>query len=130
MRKALIYLNLTFIIFTFSCNKEKYLSTTIIKGCGSIKLYVERYQVGWIHSNYLTDSISFRKFIGLYDFEHEIYFYDCRNDSIYITKIETGSKNCHEVTLKNGVKKIECDRDTIEQKVFKLSTLQKQHKFE
>ena len=45
---------------------------------------------------YLTDSTNFRTFFLARDLEHERFVYECKKDSVYLSVIENGSKNCHE----------------------------------
>ena len=66
-------------------------------------LYIESYTVfaeggavgGVMRSDYLTDSINFRRYIGTFDEAHEKYFYVCKGDSVYAQKtvFEEDAKN-------------------------------------
>lgn len=80
--------------FMIGCSNEKKQSNYkfTIHTCSN--LFVEVRQVfgsgaygGDLHSNYLTDSISFRLFIGEYDNYDEGFIYDCKGDSIIVKKI-------------------------------------------
>ena len=48
------------------------------------KLYVETYRVGGLKSDYLTDSVNFRKYIGSYDDEQGMISFRCKEDSIFV----------------------------------------------
>lgn len=54
-------------------------------------LFVECYSTGIIgnlSADYLTDSVSFRKYIGTFDDEQGYFYYQCRGDSILVEKKE------------------------------------------
>lgn len=57
--------------------------------CGRT-LYIEEFLVNkfGVNEEYLTDSVSFRLFVGKVDVEHETLLYNCENDSIKIEKYE------------------------------------------
>src|ERR1700683_980176 len=91
--------------------KTKYIAvaTTIILFTGCIrkykwtlpicdKLYVEVYNVNpaGVYSEYLTDSLSFRLYVGKIDFESERYLYHCSGDSI---AIETLARDTSSIKL-------------------------------
>jgi len=108
-------------------NKEKHVSTRSI--CDSNILFVETYTIfgsgaygGDRVSNYLTDSVNFRFFIGAYDNAHENYTYLCKGDTIYIDKI-----SIEEEGIPYNTKTI---TKVIEKREVHLKTLQKQHNFE
>jgi hypothetical protein len=111
-----------------SCTK-KYKFTSAV--CDK-KLFVEVFNVNpfGVDADYLTDSLNFRKYIGDCDSEHEIHSYTCKGDSLYIIKMENGSKNCQEIVLPSGHITIRCDVDTIRSEIFSMSTLKREHKFE
>ena len=86
---------LFFFCFMFSCkndrNKDKH--TSIVRICTK-NLFVETYTIfgggaygGDKVSDYLTDSINFRIYIGTYNNGDEAYSYECRGDSINIYKV-------------------------------------------
>lgn len=73
-------------------------------------------------SDYLTDSINFRMYIGTFDNAHENFTYECKGDSIYIEKVSIEEEGIPYNT-KSVVK-------VIEKKTVDLKTLRKQNKFE
>lgn len=60
-----------------------------VKVCDG-KLYVERFNVNpaGVDADYLTDSLSFRIYVGNWDNEHENFTYGCNADSVFIEKID------------------------------------------
>jgi hypothetical protein len=76
---------MTFSLLYSGCIKE-HKSTTKI--CGG-QLYVETFNVNpaGVDEDYLTDSLSFRIFVGKFDNEHENFSYVCNGDSIRIMKL-------------------------------------------
>jgi len=80
-----LFLSLTCFVF-FGCFK-KYSAT--IRVC-SDGLYVEGFQVNpaGVYADYLTDSATFRVYIGKFDPEQNYYYYRCAGDSVYVTKIQ------------------------------------------
>lgn len=58
-----------------------------IKLCDD-KLYVEVFNVNpaGVDADYLTDSLTFRYYVGKWDNEHENFNYTCKGDSIIILK--------------------------------------------
>ncbi|MFL9485563.1 hypothetical protein ACI6Q2_22470 [Chitinophagaceae bacterium LWZ2-11] len=98
-------------------DKKKYYGS--FKTCNN--LYVEIYTItgggaygGDLMSHYITDSISFRKFIGLFDSAQEAYEYECKNDSLIVKKYSI-----------NGTKS-----NVIEEKSLFIEDLKKQKKME
>jgi hypothetical protein len=83
----LIFFSLLFIAYFNSKNKGEYKST--IDVCESLKVEVFCLSNNGafgseIKSNYLTDSINFRVFVGKYDEGTNYYSYKCNNDTIII----------------------------------------------
>ena len=76
---------ITFSLLYIGCIK-KHKSTTKI--CGG-QLYVESFNVNsaGVDEDYLTDSLSFRVYVGKFDNEHENFSYVCNEDSIRIMKL-------------------------------------------
>jgi hypothetical protein len=58
------------------------------KVCGD-KLYVENFNINpfGVDEDYLTDSMSFKIYIGKFDNEHENFSYVCSGDSIKVLKL-------------------------------------------
>lgn len=101
--KKWLFFCLLFFLFT-GCNsdrnKDKYRSTVNI--CK--KLYVETFAIigGGAYgsdrvSDYLTDSINFRNYIGTYDNNDEGYSYKCVGDSITIYKVTGRSESKNKI---------------------------------
>lgn len=93
--------------------------------CGC-NLYSERFNVfnqgAWgtgLNSEYLTDSISFRKFLGTYDEGYENINISCKGDSIIITK--TGTEF---ISIQWSYPRV------LERKSYSLSELKKRHDFD
>ena len=89
-----LFLFLLIVILLQSCYDDKsrksYDDTFDV--CGG-KYFVEKFTVfgngafgSDQKSNYLTDSSTFRIFVGTFDEGHEVYNYSCAGDSIYIVK--------------------------------------------
>ena len=82
-------------------------------------IFVETYKVSEkepdLRSNFLTDSMQFRVFVGLYRESEGSFSYTCEGDSIIADKLlwEKGES-----------------RKIIDTKVFSLSKLQKKHSFD
>jgi len=111
------------IVFFFSCtdemSKEKLYGK--IKICDD--LLIESYVIfgsgafgGDMHSNYLTDSIHFRVFIGKEDTYNEVITVKCNGDLLSVEKLRTDEKNDSLVLL--------------EKKILSKSKLIKEGKFE
>ncbi len=68
-----------------SCYKNYKVTARV---CNS-NLYEEIYEVtaAGVYASYLTDSISFRIYIGKYDPESGYYNFICKGDSLYIEKL-------------------------------------------
>lgn len=119
-----------FIFFLISCrnDRSKDRLKAIIPICNQ-RLFVEKYEVwgggaydGDMISDYLTDSINFRLYIGTFDNAHENYTYVCKGDSVYIEKVSIEEEGIPYNT--RVITKV------IERKSVDLKVLQKQHKFE
>ena len=80
--KFIIVILITFVLA--GCH-EKYNRT--ISVCDG-KLFVERYEHSFIDVAYyyLTDSTSFRMYVGKFDNEHAGYSFKCYNDSLSISE--------------------------------------------
>ncbi len=109
-------------------NKKYHTGTTDI--CPHHHLYVETYTVfaeggaigGTMASDYLTDSVSFRIYIGTFEEGEETYLYKCADDSIKIEKIRMDEEGAPYDT--------KFVRRVIERNSMNIKTLQKQSKFE
>lgn len=111
----------SFICLVYGCinkkSKKKLFSTKSV--CNG--LWREKFTVfsggahsAELYSDYLTDSVNFRAYIGTHD-EHENFEYKCNGDSILVQKFTFKDSNVSTVLLKL---------------TFTLSNLQKEHKFE
>ena len=91
--------------------------------------YVERFNVfssggaygGTISSNYLTDSLNFRIFIGTFDEDDEKFMYSYHGDSIIIEKW-----NFERLSLYNA----SFSKKLVSRKAYSLSQLKQSKKFE
>ncbi len=99
-------------------SKKKFFGSNIV--CNN--LIREKYVVGsWgalsaeTYSDYLTDSINFRVYIGTHD-EDENFEYDCSNDSIYVIRL--------------SIKGIEKAKVIDTSKIYSLSELKRERIFE
>ena len=94
-------------------------------------LFVEVYNVNpaGVDADYLTDSISFRKYIGKYDEEHENYSYTCKGDSVYIMKTVRGNRWAKWDTAANGTMTVISNFDTIQNLMFSITQLKKLDNF-
>ena len=86
--------------------KKRYPKTTL-KICN--KLYVQLYRDvatgaygGDIISDYLTDSLNFRIYIGYYNDNEGYYRYECSGDSILVEKVKTFEDSKPIVTERRG----------------------------
>ena len=79
---------------------------------------------------YLTDSNNFRTFFLAQDLEHDFFKYDCKKDTIFLIKVETGNKNCREYRDSAGRMGFVCDKDTVVNTFFLISKLIAEKKFE
>src|ERR1022692_2187601 len=83
----------------FSCNNDKERHTFSFKT--DCNLYVEVYAVGLLRnmsSHYVTDSTSFRLYIGTFDDESGGYQYLCKGDRLIINTIVNGVGNTKKVS--------------------------------
>ena len=121
MQKTITVVLFTVCVLFFSC-KKKFLYTKTI--CSN-KIFVEVYEVNpfGVDEEILTDSTNFRMSIGDRDDVNENFKYECNGDSILITKINFGNKNCHWDTLSTGYRRMICDTVIIEKKALSLKTL-------
>jgi hypothetical protein len=110
-------------VICFGCNidrrKTKHSST--VRVCNK-NLFVETYEIvgggaygGDLVSDYLTDSVNFRIYIGTYDNGDEGYSYKCTGDSVDINKV-TGRR--------------ENDNKIVDKKIYSLLGLEKKKIFE
>ncbi len=116
-------------LFILSCAEKKYKRTKKIIGRN---LYVEVFTANSLGLNqeYLTDSLSFRIYIGTVDEEHDYYTYQCRGDSLYIKKVLTGNKNCRWEIVQDSLKTLICDTEFVVKKPISLTQLKTKGKFE
>jgi hypothetical protein len=135
MKKVPNYFKMSwFVVFfpllQFGCrsDKSKANHSSTIEVCDKT-LFVEKYTIagGGAHggdriSDYLTDSINFRMYIGTFDNAHENFTYECKGDSVYIEKVRMEEEGIPYNT-KTIVK-------VIEKKIVDLKMLRKQKKFE
>jgi hypothetical protein len=117
MMKIKLLYTFCFSLLFASCGR-RYLSTG--KACNGA-LYIEFFRVNavGIDAEYLTDSVSFRHYIGTFDPEHERYTYTCNGDSIDIKKFRRGDSDVPDTVAK-----------LMEHKVINLAILRREHKFE
>ncbi len=93
-----------FSVFLASCYKKYSRTITVCDG----NLFVERYRNNFIDVAYyyLTDSSSFKIYVGKFDNEHGGYFIKCLNDSITIAETYEGKviniRNYNLVDLRKG----------------------------
>jgi len=121
---VIIYLGLTSLISCRSNNqysKKHHLYTDLIAD----RLYIEGYQIesygvgGDVYSIYLTDSLSFRKFISLY-YDNESFNYNIDKDEVVIIKKEESG----------GVNMPKFKKKIIEEYKFSLKKLKEKKEFE
>ena len=89
------------------CNKDLFVETYIIFGGGAFG--------GDRVSDYLTDSVNFRMYVGTYDDGDEAYSYACKGDSVDIYKVTGRREN------KNKI---------VDTKTYSLQILKKKNVFE
>ncbi len=73
-------------------------------------------------SDYLTDSVNFRMYIGTFDNAHENFIYKCNDDNVYVEKVRIEEEGIPYNT-KSTVK-------VIERKTVNLKKLREQKRFE
>lgn len=84
-----------------------------------------------VNADYLTDSVSFRKYIGEWDDDHEIYGYSCKGDSVKIEKWRENNEGLYWQTNSNGGKYLIGDTmKVIETKSYNLLELKNKKVFE
>ncbi len=89
MKKSSIFsIVILFSFFLAGCYKKYNRTITVCDG----NLFVERYRHNFIDVAYyyLTDSSSFRMYVGKFDNEHGGYYFNCNNDSITISETYEG----------------------------------------
>lgn len=91
------------------------------------RLYVEVFQTNpfGVDVDYLTDSISFRKYIGDWDEEHETYSYWCIGDSVHVLKRVRGNRWARMDTTSDGKMTVISNLDTLENYNLDMSDLKK-----
>ena len=97
MKPLLVLFAITFFILScgYDVRSKKY-SPSLTSICGG-HIFIETYPVfgeggaigGSVYSDYLTDSLNFRKYIGTYDPEVRMYSYECNGDNVKIYKVLT-----------------------------------------
>lgn len=79
------------------CSVILFISTFFFLSCRQYKrtiivcdrnLFVETFNVNpaGVDSDYITDSLNFRMYVGKFDSDHEVFNYRCMGDSIVIRK--------------------------------------------
>ena len=123
--KAQIISGLLFGIIALTSCVKKYKFTSAI--CDK-KLYVEVFNVNpfGVDADYLTDSVTFRKYIGDWDEKHETYRYYCEGDSIHIMKTVSGNRWAKWDTAANVTMTVISNLDIIQTLTFSISQLQKE----
>jgi len=123
-------------IITILCIPSHNLSKQYYKGTGKLcnyktgncgcNLYAQYYNVydqgAWgtgLSAEYLTDSVSFRKHLGVYDENHEYINIVCKGDSIIVTKTSSEFINTQW-----------SDPKVLERKSYSLSELKRNHNFD
>jgi hypothetical protein len=98
-------------------SKQKLFATKSV--CNNI--WIEKYRVfsggafsAELYSDYITDSVSFRVYIGSHD-EYAGFEYNCNGDLLFVREFKVNE---------DGNKSI------VESSIFRLSALRKEHKFE
>lgn len=84
-------------------NAENYLRTIKLKIDCPKQLYVEIYKKWSFKSQYLTDSASFRLFVGDYDDEKEFLSYSCVRDHIIVQRKERVELNDNFEIVKDSI---------------------------
>lgn len=110
-------------VISFGCNNDRNKTThsSTVRVCNR-NLVVETYEIagggaygGDRVSDYLTDSVNFRIYVGTYDNADEGYSYECTGDSVYVLKITGRRKNENKI---------------VDKKVYSLLGLEKKKIFE
>ncbi len=121
-RKIVVLIIASYSLFFWGCSNNRSKKKFFVSGVVCNNLIVEKYIVGsWgalsadSYSDYLTDSVNFRVYIGTYS-DKENFAYDCTNDLVYIIRLS-----------QIGVEKAKVV-DTL--KVYSLSELKRKKLFE
>jgi hypothetical protein len=121
-RKTIVIMIAFHFLFFLGCSNKKSKKKFFVSNIVCNNLTREKYVVGaWgalsaeTYSDYLTDSINFRVYIGSHG-DDENFEYDCANDSIYVIRLSV-----------RGVEKAKVV-DTL--KVYSLSELKRKKIFE
>ena len=128
MKIQLFAYTLLFLLIS-GCAEKKYKRT---KKITDGNLYVEVFTANslGLYQEYLTDSLTFRLYIGTVDQEHDYYTYQCRGDSLYIKKVLTGNKNCRWEIVQDSLQTVVCDTEFIIKEPISLTQLKTIGKFE
>ena len=98
--------------------KRRYKTTeTVCKD----NLFVETFIVYPLEENYLTDSSTFRVYIGKYDEDNESYSYKCNRDTIIVEKFSMNDNNPKDPYKRSN--------RVVDKQVLDLATLKKDHPF-
>ena len=126
--KPLLILSVFSLTLT-ACHEQKHEFTRKV---GNSSLYEELFTANsfGLYASYLTDSVSFRTYIGEVDLEHDYFKYNINNESIHIQKIKTGDKNCRWVTTEDGGQTVLCDTEVIDIKSLDLNELKRDGQFD
>ena len=119
----------SFLTIAAGCAEKKYKWTRKFPNCN---LYVEVFTANsWgLNQEYLTDSSTFRMYVGTVDEEHDYYIFQCQQDSIYIKKVKPSEKNCRWVTTEDGLKTVLCDTLYERRKPISLAQLRAEKNLE
>ena len=109
------------LILNFGCvdkkSKQKLFATRSV--CNNI--WREKFRVfsggafsAELYSDYVTDSVNFRVFIGSHD-EYSGFKYNCNGDTLFVRKFKVNEDRSSSI---------------VESSIFRLSILRKEHKFE
>jgi hypothetical protein len=123
------YILLAFIITLVSCHEKKYKYTRKVPNSSLYEEMFTSNSLGLYHS-YLTDSVSFRTYIGEIDLEHDYFIYVINKERIQVKKVSTGNKNCRWVITNDGHQTILCDTEVVDLKSLNLSMLKQVNKKE
>lgn len=112
-----------------SCAEKKYKRTIKLP---DHKFYIEVFTANsWgLNQEYFTDSLNFRMYVGTVDEEHDFYKYKIQDDSLYITKILTGNKNCRLEITKDGLQNFLCDTEFVARKPISILKLKTTKRFD
>lgn len=96
-----------------SCGKKYYTTAKVCNG----SLYVETFRINPAgeYADYLTDSVNFRIYIGIFDPEEDLYSYTCKGDSIIVEKFNRGRESDYHT------------HETLSKKVYSLRELRRKH---